>query len=514
MNIFGNRLCRRSLRLLGVLLTVSTALAGIVAMSVSTAKQASGIDSTSEMPTSRTASIESARLPSADSLSDMFRSAAQQVLPSVVEIKVVLRGAAPRNLYRGQPHFEAIPFGEFLEENEFETDDEASEPGLGCGVIIDPSGIVLTNYHVVEKADEMLVELPDGRLFKVKDVRKDEKTDLAVLTLDCTEPLPAARLGDSEKLRIGDWVLTIGSPFELEQTVSAGIISAKGRSVRGAGKTQLLQTDAAINPGSSGGALVNLRGEVVGITTAIASRDGGYQGVGFAIPINLAKWVSAQLHEHGRVRRGYLGITTTKRPGNVTGQARRLRREIVAAEVNEDSPAYKAGVRENDVIVSFDSRPVRGSSELHEIVEQVEIGSKHQLEILRGQTRKTLEVLIEAAPSGRNALFSPGHKDFGDASELVYSRDLELAVSDLGERSTGQPGLRTVAGVLIVQLDPVGAAYRAGIRKGMVIIRVGNRPVQDTVDFIEIMERESLRSGIWLQVYTGGKTRTINVRGS
>lgn len=204
-------------------------------------------------------------------------------------------------------------------------DEEASEPGLGCGVIIDPSGIVLTNCHVVEDAEEMLVELPDGRLFKVKDVRKDEKSDLAVLSVDCTEPLPATRLGDSEALRIGDWVLTIGSPFELEQTVSAGIISAKGRSVRGAGKTQLLQTDAAINPGSSGGALVNLRGEVVGITTAIASRDGGYQGVGFAIPINLAKWVSAQLREYGRVRRGYLGITTTRRSGNVTDSARTLR---------------------------------------------------------------------------------------------------------------------------------------------------------------------------------------------
>ena len=196
----------------------------------------------------------------------------------------------------------------------------------------------------------MLVELADGRQFNVKDVRKDEKTDLALLSLDSTEPLPAAKLGDSDNLRIGDWVLTIGSPFELEQTVSAGIISAKGRSVRGAGKTRLLQTDAAINPGSSGGALVNMRGEVVGITTAIASRDGGYQGVGFAIPVNLAKWVSAQLREYGRVSRGYLGITTTAGSSNVNGQARRLRREIVAARLHEDSPAYKAGVRENDII--------------------------------------------------------------------------------------------------------------------------------------------------------------------
>ena len=513
MNTFVRRLRRNSLRILGVLLTGATALAGVLAMSFSVPKTTSGIASASETPLSRTASDERTGQPGAEVLSDMFRSASQQVLPSVVEIKVVMGRAAPRSASKGQSHFEAIPFEEFFDENEFETDDEASEPGLGCGVIIDPSGIVLTNYHVVEEADEMLVELPDGRLFKVKDVRKDEKSDLAVLKLDCTEPLPAAQLGNSEDLRIGDWVLTIGSPFELEQTVSAGIISAKGRSVRGAGKTRLLQTDAAINPGSSGGALVNLRGEVVGITTAIASRDGGYQGVGFAIPINLAKWVSAQLREYGRVRRGYLGIITTRRTVNVTGQARGLRSEIVAARVNENSPAYKAGVRENDVIVSFDGRPVRGISELHEIVEQVEIGAKHQLEILRGQTRKTLEVVIEAAPSRRRAL-SPGQKDFGEASELVYSRDLELAVSDLGERDASQLGLRAAVGVLIVRLDPGGAAFKAGVREGMVIVRVGDRPVRNTEDFAEIMEKETLKKGIWLQVYTGGRTRTISVRSS
>ena len=508
MNIFGKTLCRPSLRLPGVLLTVATALAGVVAMTVSTAKQASGIAAASERPTSRTTSTESARLPSADSLSDMFRSAAQQVLPSVVEIKAARTESGPTNANSGQRHFEAIPFGEFFEEDEFETDDDA-EPGLGCGVIIDPSGVVVTNYHVVEEADEMLVELADGRQFNVKDVKVDEKTDLAVLSLDSTEPLPAAKLGDSDNLRIGDWVLTIGSPFELEQTVSAGIISAKGRSVRGAGKTRLLQTDAAINPGSSGGALVNLKGELVGITTAIASRDGGYQGVGFAIPSNLATWVSAELREYGRVNRGYLGITTTARSSNVRG----VRREIVAARLQEDSPAYKAGVREHDIIVSFDNRTVRSISELREIVEQVEVGSKHRLEIIRGQNRQTLAVVTEAAPSRREPL-SPGQADFGGVSALVYSHDLELAVSDLGEGNASRLGLRTAAGVLIVRLDPGGAAYRAGIREGMVIVGVGNQPVRNTEDFAEILEKESLKKGIWLQVYSDGGSRTISVRSS
>ena len=508
MNIANKTRRRCSLRLPGVLLTVATAFAGVVAMSVSSAKHASGVASASESPTGRTTSIQSKRPPSADSLSDMFRWAAQQVLPSVVEIKVARTESVPRNSHGGQRHFEAIPFGEFFEEDEFEANDDA-EPGLGCGVIIDPSGVVMTNYHVVEEADEMLVELADGRQFNVKDVKVDEKTDLAVLSLDSTEPLPAAKLGDSDNLRIGDWVLTIGSPFELEQTVSAGIISAKGRSVRGAGKTRLLQTDAAINPGSSGGALVNLKGELVGITTAIASRDGGYQGVGFAIPINLAKWVSAQLREYGRVSRGYLGIITTARSSNVRG----LRREIVAGRLHEDSPAYKAGVREHDIIVSFDNRTVRGISELREIVEQVEVGSKHQLEILRGQAQKTLEVVIGAAPSGRGHL-PLGQRDFGGVSALVYSHDLELAVSDLGEGDAGRLGLRTAAGVLIVRLDPGGAASRAGIREGMVIVRVGNYLVTNTEDFAEVMESQSLRKGIFLEVHSRQGTRTISVRGS
>ena len=208
-----------------------------------------------------------------------------------------------------------------MRKTEFSTDEEASEQGLGCGVIIDPSGIVLTNCHVVEEADKMLVELPDGRQYKVKDVRKDKKTDLAVLSVDCTEPLPAAQLGDSENLRIGDWVLSIGSPFELEQTVSAGIISATGRSVRGAGKTRLLQTDAAINPGSSGGALSTFgeRSWVLQRQLPVGTVD--TRASGFAVPINLAKWVSAELRKHGRVRRGDIGVTTTKTSGRVTGRA-------------------------------------------------------------------------------------------------------------------------------------------------------------------------------------------------
>ncbi|NQV24480.1 MAG: trypsin-like peptidase domain-containing protein, partial [Rhodopirellula sp.] len=406
---------------------------------------------------------------------------------------------------------ETIPFGGFFEDDELDTEDEDSAPGLGCGVIIDPSGIVLTNYHVTEEVGELFVELSDGRQFKVKDIRKDKRADLALLILDCTELLPAAELGDSDNLRIGDWVLTIGSPFELAQTVSAGIVSGKGRIVRGAGKTRLLQTDAAINPGSSGGALVNLRGEVVGITTAIASRDGGYQGVGFAIPINLAKWVSTQLREHGRVRRGYLGATFDGRSSNLTSPGGGVKYGALVSEVAIDSPARRAGLRMKDKVISFDGQPVSSTPVLLELIERSEIGSTHRLEVLRGGTQKILEVAIEESSSMAEAL-SSAQAEFNEPPELVYSRDLEVAVGDLSRRIASQLGVQTGEGVVVVRLDRGGAAFRAGIRGGMVIVRAGNRQVRNTEDFADIMERESLTRGIRLQIFTGKGTQTITVR--
>lgn len=226
----------------------------------------------------------------AEILSQSFRTAAKQALPAVVVIKTsstrpMAGGASSEEFFSG-PGFE-----DSADEEDFDWQhpQSESEPVLGSGVVIDAQGIVLTNNHVVEGADELVVRLADGRQFPATIERADGGWDLAVLRVKCETPLPAAHMGDSDRLEIGDWVLAIGSPFELDQTVSAGIISAKGRSLDSAGSARILQTDVAINPGSSGGPLVNLAGEVVGITTAIASRSGGYQGIAFAVPINLAK---------------------------------------------------------------------------------------------------------------------------------------------------------------------------------------------------------------------------------
>ena len=241
-------------------------------------------------------------LPDADSLSRTFRAAAKRVLPAVVVVKTSSNPQAAAIPLDGVEQFSDMPFQDGDEEEDVEgyffEEEVEHQPGLASGVIIDPKGIVLTNQHVIEGAEQVTVLLPNGREFSVRQITSLPGIDLAVLRLESSEQLPAATLGDSDALEIGDWVLTMGCPLELEQTVSAGIISAKGRSVPEAGRTRLLQTDAAINPGSSGGPLVNLRGEVVGITTAIASEDGGYQGIGFAIPINLAK------NREGRINTG------------------------------------------------------------------------------------------------------------------------------------------------------------------------------------------------------------------
>jgi len=224
----------------------------------------------------------------ANDLSRAFRMAAKRVLPAVVVIKTSSK-PKPTEEVEGYGHPTPQGFQEMEDEGDFNWQNAQPEPGLASGVVIDSKGIVLTNNHVVEGADEVIVRLSDGRQFPAEIEKTDSRLDLAVLSVKSATPLPAARLGDSEAMEIGDWVLAIGCPFDLEQTVSAGIISAKGRSLESAGSARLLQTDAAINPGSSGGPLVNLRGEVVGITTAIASRSGGYQGIAFAVPTNIAK---------------------------------------------------------------------------------------------------------------------------------------------------------------------------------------------------------------------------------
>ena len=306
----------------------------------------------------------------ANALSVAFRAAAEKASPAVVTIVAHTDG-----------------FG-----REYDEDDGT----VGSGVVIHDSGLILTNSHVVDGATRVLVRLADGREYLAARKLQDEMSDVALLELDDVDELIAAKLGNSDELDIGDWVIAIGSPFELETTVSAGIISGKNRSLRKIRRGKLLQTDAAINPGNSGGPLVNLRGEVVGINTAIASTSRGYQGIGFAIPSNQARWVVRQLVEHGSVRRAYLGVNIADlTPGDAQRRGLPPIAGVLVSDVKPDSPASRAGLRPDDVIIEFAGMPVRDARDLQGIVEQKPVGTSHPMKIIRGGSTSTLSVQVE-----------------------------------------------------------------------------------------------------------------------
>jgi serine protease Do len=292
---------------------------------------------------------------------------------------------------------------------------EEDIPGLntnvGSGIVLDAKGIILTNNHVVADADTVTVRLPNGAEVAAKDIRPDPLSDLAVLRVETDVKLVPAKMGDSDRLDIGDWVIAIGSPFELEATVSAGIISGKGRGIEKIRRGRLLQTDAAINPGNSGGPLVDLDGNVVGINTAIATVNGGYQGIGFAIPANRATWVVRELLEQGRVRRAYLGIQISELTANVAQRLKQPARSGVWIwEVIAGSPAQEAGLRIDDIVVDFAGTAVRAPGDLQEAVERKPIGSKQKLTVLRQGKQLSLEVTMVALPDDLSK-FAPAPKE-------------------------------------------------------------------------------------------------------
>lgn len=444
-------------------------------------------------------------------LSRAFRAAAKKVVPTVVVIKTSGEAPRQRQRSRGGNPFRGTPFEDFFRDDMPGVDVPfAPAPGLGSGVIIDPSGVILTNNHVVQEAGEVTVQLDDGRQFPAKDIKVDEKTDLAVVRIEAGEPLPAAVLGDSDGLEIGDWVLAVGSPFELEQTVSAGIISAKGRSLGTLNRGTFLQTDAAINPGNSGGPLVNLEGEVIGINTAIVSGSGGYQGVGFAIPVNLAKWVTPQLLKTGKVRRSYLGVGIQKITGDLAQELKvRPGQGVAVQQVFDGSPAAKAGLEEGDIVLSFDNRPLHDAAELQEMVERTEPGSTHRLQVVRKGKPISVDVALEAMPEDfdRAAGGLPGMGEF-------QSPELGLAVMDLTPDMAESLGYQNQSGALVSRADRRGIAYRAGVRDGMLIVGVGKQSIKSVADFAAALANSSLEDGITLEIVTRQGRRTVTLQSS
>ena len=448
----------------------------------------------------------------ANALSNAFRRAAGIATPAVVVVrseskpkKATSRGPQRRgeNPFKGTP-FEGM-FPEGLPEGfEFDLPEGGRMPGrsgVGSGVIVDAGGIVITNNHVVEGADEVIVELSDGREFKAAEIKTDPDSDLAVVRLSDAKDLPTAVLGDSDKLEIGDWVIAIGNPFELETTVSAGIISGKGRELGGIRRAQFLQTDAAINPGNSGGPLINLAGEVVGINTAIASNSGGYQGIGFAIPVNLARWVTDQLIATGEVRRAYIGVQMGPLDARMAAKlGAKDRNGVLVNDVVPGSPAAAAGVQELDIITAFDGQAVKGTRSLQEIVERSAIGKPHALTVFRDGEQLTLTVTVKPLPSDVANAGRPPKPEAESDGSTFYSEEFGLEVRDKG--TMAEDAYADFEGVVVDRVDADGVAAAAGIGPGVLIRKVGKTSVSTLAEFEKALAGESAADGVVLGVRT------------
>ncbi|MBI3837794.1 MAG: Do family serine endopeptidase [Planctomycetia bacterium] len=463
----------------------------------------------------------------AEQLSEAFNNAAEIAMPSVVTIysktkaHPVAKDRGGSNPFKGGDNpFKGTPFEDFFNGfngRGFEDQIPRQMPrrGMGSGVIIDKSGIVLTNYHVVDGADEVTVHLADGREFKGEDIKTDEQSDLAVVRISGAGTLPAAPLGDSDKLKIGDWVIAIGNPFELEQTVSAGIISGMGRELGDSGKlkrTRFLQTDAAINPGNSGGPLVNLNGEVIGINTAIATSNGSFQGIGFAIPSNQVKWVMGQLIKKGSVDRAYLGVGIGEISPDLAKKFGAQRGEgVLVSEVYPNTPAAQAGFEAGDVISKFAGQKVKNPRDLQEMVERVPLDSTQQVEVLRDGKTKTLQVVAKALPKEFGAVGRSIRTDQGPSkhSDAFDAQDLGIEVSEMTPGQAEELAFKGYSGVLITHVDPDKVAADQGLREGMLIMKVGRTTVKNVDEFKAALKGESIKDGIVLHVRTRNGNRFV-----
>jgi serine protease Do len=373
------------------------------------------------------------------------------------------------------------PFEQFFRHFQGPTPQVPQVPrtGLGSGFIVDQAGIILTNAHVVEGADEVRVKLPDRREFKGKVVGIDTTTDVAVVKIDATG-LPAVKIGEPSKVRVGEWVLAIGSPFGFENTVTAGIVSATSRSLPEGSYVPFIQTDAAVNPGNSGGPLFNLKGEVIGINSQIFSRSGGSQGLAFAIPIDVAMQVEQQIVQHGKVAHGRLGVMIQDVNQALAGNfGLKAPKGALVSSVQKDSPGAKAGLKPGDVILTLNGEEIGGSSDLPPKIASLNPGSKVTLGIWRDGAAKDLTATIGTMDEGKNVVASAGSQDLGNARLGIAVRPLTAE-----ERRDNDMG-----GGLVVQ-DVAGAAERAGVRPGDVIVAVNTQPVR-TVEELKALVAKS-----------------------
>jgi serine protease Do len=454
-----------------------------------------------------------------------YRDVVKQVLPAVVSIesraKVIRAGRGPA--------MNPVPFDDertpeefrhfrrFFDEPQEESADEdggraPSRIGFGSGFLVDAKGVVLTNFHVVDGAEEVVVQLKDGRKFTSKDIKSDPKTDLAIVRIKAKEALPTLQLGDSAAMEIGDRVLAIGAPFGLTGTVTCGIVSAKGRSLNMNMYEDFVQTDAAINPGNSGGPLVNMEGKVIGISSAIKSRSGGFQGVGLAIASNLARNIMTQLLKDGTVHRGYLGVQIKDVDNADLARTLGLPEAggVEVTRVFDNTPGSKAGLKGGDVIVKLDGKAVKNGHDLQSTVASLQPGQKVPVTIVREGQTQTLEVTIEEQPAQYGTVRVPVPRRTEPDSDSVTLPGTGLSVADLTPEQAEDRGFKKdVKGVLITKVRRNSVADEAGLRPGMVITHADKKPAGKADKLREQMSEAALKKGVLLKVLTTDGSTTF-----
>jgi serine protease Do len=435
---------------------------------------------------------------------EIFIALAEKLSPAVVNISTVQKSAKRgersfrgfRSPFREREPFGTDPFREFFERFFGEVPPQARQ-SLGSGFIISPQGLILTNNHVIEEADKIKVILRDEREFEAQVIGRDPKTDLALLKVQTDTDLPTVPLGNSDTLRIGEWVMAIGNPFGLSHTVTAGIVSAKGRIIGAGQYDDFIQTDASINPGNSGGPLFNTRGEVVGINTAIIA---GGTGIGFATPVNLAKELLPQLYEKGKVTRGWLGVMIQKVTPELA-QSFNVQQPTGAlvADVIEDSPAAKAGLQRGDVITTFDGTKIHDLHELPRVVANTPVGKQVKVDILRQGKARTHTVTIAAL------------KEEAAATSADIASRLGMTVQNLTPELAQSMGLRQTEGVVVAAVDDDSPAAEAGIRRGDVLMEVNRQRIRNTAEYTEVL-RKSAAAPVLLLIARGESTLYVALK--
>jgi serine protease Do len=366
------------------------------------------------------------------------------------------------------------------------------QQGLGSGFIIDQDGSILTNNHVVENADKITVKLATGEEYQAKVIGRDGKTDIAVIKIEAKSVLPTAPLGDSDRLEVGEWVLAIGNPFGLDNTVTSGIVSAKGRHLGSGPYDSFIQTDASINPGNSGGPLINLRGEVVGINSAIFTQTGGNIGIGFAIPINLVKELLPQLKGKGKVTRGFLGVQIQRvTPEIAESLGLERSRGALVASLSKDAPAEKAGVKVGDVIVEFDGKEIKDSNDLPIIVARTPVGQKVRMKVLRDRKEVTLNIAIGEL------------KEEEVVASVKEKGELGLTLQNVTPQIAESLGLAKAEGLIISAVEPGSPAEEAGLRRGDLVLEVNRKPVRTVDDYRKAVAESPKDRGILFLVQRG-----------